>query len=408
MTIQPPNYHNCFVLLDDAREAGRAKLFQNPVAAVTALRVEDVKTALSEIETWLARGFHAAGYLTYEAGLAFEPRLMKSARPKRPAIPLVWFGIFDGFSDIDGRSFPATPAATPSALNTLAPEIDFDSYCDAFEHVKQLIAAGDIYQANLTFRCDLGCDTDPLSIYASLRPCAKAGYGGIVRQPGHWHLSFSPELFFEVTKHQITTRPMKGTARRRADPLEDRVAVDELRADPKQRAENLMIVDLLRNDVSRVARPGTVKVEGMFEVETYPTVHQMVSTIKAEMQAGRTSLDVLRALFPCGSITGAPKIRAMEILGELEASPRGIYTGSIGSLSPDGDSMFNVAIRTLSIADNARTAQLGLGSGVVADSDCEAEWLECLLKGRFADPNAGGGLTTEAESLIFARRSAPL
>ena len=176
---------------------------------------------------------------------------------------------------------------------------------------------------------------------------------------------------------------MKGTAQRGASPEEDRAAVEELASDPKQRAENLMIVDLLRNDLSRVARPGSVKVPKLFTVETYPTVHQMVSTVTAELEPGRDAVDVIRALFPCGSITGAPKLRAMEIIDELEDGPRGVYCGSIGRLRPNGDAAFNVAIRTLTIRDGGETARLGLGSGIVADSRAPSEWRECLAKGAF-------------------------
>ncbi len=194
---------------------------------------------------------------------------------------------------------------------------------------------------------------------------------------------FSPESFFALDRGRIVTRPMKGTARRFADAEEDAVAIAELAADPKQRAENLMIVDLLRNDISRIALAGSVEVPALFTVETYPTIHQMISVVEGRVRPGLGPDEVIRALFPCGSITGAPKLRAMEVIDEVERYGRGLYTGSIGHIAPDGSARFNVAIRTISVEDGARHGVLGLGSGVVADSRPDAEWQECLDKSRF-------------------------
>jgi len=202
-----------------------------------------------------------------------------------------------------------------------------------------------------------------------------------------WLLSLSPELFFALKDGRITTKPMKGTAERAGDPAEDARRIAHLQKDAKQRAENLMIVDLLRNDVSRVAQAGSVAVPDLFHVESYPTVHQMISTVTAQLAPGKTVADLLRAIYPCGSITGAPKIRAMEIIGDVEPEPRGIYTGSIGRIDANGDAAFNVAIRTLHLPKDATVATLGLGGGIVADSQVDEEWAECLAKGRFvADP----------------------
>ena len=218
----------------------------------------------------------------------------------------------------------------------------------------------------------------PLALYAALRQRARAGHGAIVFTGTHWLLSLSPELFFTLEGGKATTRPMKGTAPVDADP-------EAFRNDPKQRAENLMIVDLLRNDLSRVARTGSVKVPALFEVEPYPTLLQLTSTVTAELEDGLSAIDLLKSIYPCGSITGAPKIRAMEIIDGLEASPRGPYCGAIGRLAPDGSAAFNVAIRTLVLENGARSARLGLGSGIVADSEAGAEWRECLAKGRFVE-----------------------
>ena len=245
------------------------------------------------------------------------------------------------------------------------------------------IRAGDIYQANLTFPASVALPGDPLAAYAAIRPHAAAGYGALVRHDGRHILSFSPESFFSLAAGRIETRPMKGTARRLADPVADAEAIAALAADPKQRAENLMIVDLLRNDISRVTQPGSVRVPALFRVESYPTIHQMISIVEGRLREGLGPIDVLRALFPCGSITGAPKVRAMEVIREVEQAGRGVYTGSIGHIAPDGAAQFNVAIRTISLEMGQRQGRLGLGSGVVADSQADAEWQECLDKARF-------------------------
>ncbi len=205
---------------------------------------------------------------------------------------------------------------------------------------------------------------------------ARAGHGALVFTGAHWLLSGSPELFFTLENGRVTTRPMKGTAPPGSDPA-------ALRDDPKNRAENLMIVDLLRNDLSKLARTGSVEVPELFHVETYPTVLQMISTVTAELDEGRDAIDLLDAIFPCGSITGAPKIRAMEIIAGLEPEPRGVYCGAIGALAADGSARFNVAIRTLTLRAGGNVARIGLGSGIVADSDPDDEWRECLAKGVF-------------------------
>jgi para-aminobenzoate synthetase/4-amino-4-deoxychorismate lyase len=225
----------------------------------------------------------------------------------------------------------------------------------------------------------------PLALYAAIRARALAGHGALLFTGAHWLLSFSPELFFTLDEGRLTARPMKGTAVRRPGRTADEAAILALREDPKQRAENLMIVDLLRNDLSRVSKPGSVRVPRLFEIETYPTVHQMTSTIIAALEDGLGPVDVIEAIFPCGSITGAPKIRAMEIIADLEPGPRGVYTGAIGRLAPGGQASFNVAIRTLIVKAGGSKAAIGLGSGIVADSVAADEWRECLAKGKFVE-----------------------
>lgn len=367
-----------FVLLDDARPGGApARLYADPVEIVRADTPEQVLPALETLRAARGRGLDAAGYLRYEAAAALEPKLADLAAPG----PLLWFGLFAGHRTVATEDLLPDPAGAWAGKPQ--PTITRQAYAERFARVAELIAAGDIYQANLTFRAAVATAGSPGALYALLRGRAAAGYGALVATGAEWLLSFSPELFFALEGGTLSARPMKGTAVRDSDPAQDAAHAEALRTDPKQRAENLMIVDLLRNDLSRVARAGSVAVPQLFHVEHYPTVHQMVSEIRAEIAADKDAVDALAALFPCGSITGAPKLRAMAIIADTEEAPRGIYTGAIGRLDANGDAKFNVAIRTLSLAGGDSTALLGLGSGVVADSDPELEWQECLAKGAF-------------------------
>jgi len=370
-----------FVLLDDARsgKATPARLYRDPLEIVTAHDATSLAALLDRLATGHA---HWAGFLTYEAGLLLEGRLADRLRPAE--MPLAWFGRFDGFEEIAPEDVPALlPDAAGGWAGAPRPKIDRAGYDAALAKVQALISAGDIYQANLTIRAEVSTAGHPLALYAGLRQRAKAGFGGVIWTGEDWLLSLSPELFFALQDGKVTTKPMKGTSARGATPDEDAALIVRLQSDPKQRAENLMIVDLLRNDVSRVAEPGSVEVPQLFKVETYPTVHQMISTVTARLQPGKNAADVLRAIYPCGSITGAPKIRAMEVIDAVEETPRGIYTGSIGRVDPNGDAAFNVAIRTLHLPAGQSIATLGLGGGIVADSRVAEEWAECLAKGRF-------------------------
>ncbi|HEY0624176.1 aminodeoxychorismate synthase component I [Sphingomonas sp.] len=370
-----------FVLLDDARPGGAdARLYRNPVRIVTADRPEAVQPALDALDAARAEGLHAAGYLTYEAGHALEPKLAAPATSG----PLLWFGLFAGYETVPADDVPALlPDPAGAWVGRPRPGISRADYDAAFARVHDWIEAGDIYQANLSFRAAVRVLGDPLAAYAAIRVRAAAGYGGIVWTGADWLLSFSPELFFALREGELIARPMKGTTPRGATPEEDESAKAMLAVDPKQRAENLMIVDLMRNDLTRIAAPGSVKVPELFKVETYPTLHTMVSTVSARLAKDTSIGDVLAAAFPCGSITGAPKIRAMEVIGAVEPDARGPYTGSIGRIDANGDAAFNVAIRTLHLPGGGETASIGLGSGVVADSRAGEEWDECLAKGAF-------------------------
>jgi len=259
-------------------------------------------------------------------------------------------------------------------IGGVQPAIDEETFVATVNRIKRLIFEGDCYQVNFTFPLDFEWFGSPLALYARLRQRQPVRYGGFVGDAGQGLLSLSPELFLERRGDRLLTKPMKGTAPRSAPP-------EQLRDSEKDCAENLMIVDLLRNDLGRVAELGSVVVDRLFDVEEYPTLWQMVSEVSAKV-GGRSFGEILRALFPCGSITGAPKIRAMQIAAELERTERGIYTGALGWLAPDGDFRLNVAIRTLELGADGR-GKLGVGSGIVADSQPAAEWQECLLKSRF-------------------------
>ena len=370
-----------FVLLDDARPGGApARLYASPVEIVAASGEDDIVPALDRLRQARARGLHAAGFLTYEASEALEP----SAWPRAAGgeTPRLWFGLFEGY-----REIADVPVLLPDPAGAWAgapqPWITRDQYGAQFASVEELIAAGDIYQVNLTFRAWVRRAGGAGALYALLRSRAAAGYGAMIATGEQFLLSFSPELFFTVESGTLTARPMKGTAIRGTSADEDHTLAEALANDPKQRAENLMIVDLMRNDLSRVSRAGSVEVPQLFHVERYPTVHQMVSTVTATLDDGLDAIDALKSLFPCGSVTGAPKVRAMQIIGEVEGAARNIYTGSIGRLDANGDAMFNVAIRTLMLEPTSDAAVLGLGSGIVADSDMGEEWAECLAKGAF-------------------------
>lgn len=376
-----------FVLLDDARvaDASPTRLYSDPCEILCACRAEDVDSVLETARAAQRAGHHVAGFLSYEAGFAMEPKLANQLQARPPQTPLIWFGVFQRYHEIDSAAVAKLfPDPAGAWLGAVRPQVTRDDYGSAFDAVENFIAAGDIYQANLTFRAEAAYAGDPLALYAAIRSRAAAGYGGVVWTGKDWFLSFSPELFFALQDGRVTAKPMKGTAKRGRDVATDDRLATELREDPKQRAENLMIVDLLRNDLSRVARPASVAVPTLFSIESYPTVHQMISTVTADLDPEKDAFDLLRAIYPCGSITGAPKIRAMEIITEVESAPRGIYCGSIGRIDPSGDAAFNVAIRTFHLNEDRKRASLGLGSGIVADSAVRAEWAECLAKGEFA------------------------
>ncbi len=403
-----------FILLDDARRDGAAQahLFENPKQVFLAARPEEVAEVLERADAArIESGGMLAGYIAYETGLALEERLIPLADARSGAMgPLVWLGLFDAAKEIPAGDVPrwlAGQGKGPASIGPMTPQLSTGGYIAAFERLQEAIRAGDIYQVNLTYPLLGSYRGDPISLYAALRPAAQAGYGGILFDGSHYLLSLSPELFVSLKSGQARVKPMKGTRPRVADPQADQAMAEELAGSVKDKAENLMIVDLMRNDLSRVAEPGSVEVEGLYDVETYPTVHQMVSTVHARVQQGKGAIELVRAIFPCGSITGAPKIRAMELINQVEGSARGAYCGAIGRIDANGDAAFNVAIRTLRltpIENGQGTAQLGVGSAIVADSDAMGERRESEIKAGFlraSSSELGAPSFDLIESMLF-------
>lgn len=352
-------------------------LFEAPQTVIRADSPAGVGPALAAMQAAQARGCWLAGYLSYELGFALDPRLF-ALMPARREMPLILMGVFDG-------PRPAPPLPGPGGCITAPrPLWDRARYDAAIAAVHAYIEAGDTYQINLTFPMEADCAGDPLALYAALAARQPVGEGAFVDLGGPLVLSRSPELFFAVdAAGRIETRPMKGTAPRGSGRADAEAARALARSD-KNRAENLMIVDLLRNDISRICHPGSVHVPSLFAIESYATVHQMVSTVAGQLRPGVGLAQILGALFPCGSITGAPKIRAMEIIAELEAAPREVYCGAIGWVDPAGQMRFSVAIRSPWMTREGRL-RLNVGGGIVHDSRAGSEWEEALCKAAYLD-----------------------
>lgn len=373
------------ILLENGPNQSPA-LFDAPRALIRADAASDVDRALDALDRARAGGHWTAGYASYELGYALEPRL-RHLMPDGRMMPLIHFGVYDAPASA-GEILARAAAQAPQAwLSDATPGWTAARHGQAVARIHDYIVAGDIYQANLTMPMRARQTGPTLGLYGALRARQPVAHGAYLAMPDSHHiLSRSPELFFATDADgRIETRPMKGTAPRASNPAHDAALRMELQTSIKNRAENLMIVDLLRNDISRICLPGSVRVPQLYQVESYATVHQMVSHVVGQIRPDLPPSSVFRALFPCGSITGAPKIRAMEIIRQLEAEPRGVYCGAIGWIGPDGSSSFNVAIRTLTLDDGAAT--FGVGGGIVADSTAAGEYEEALWKARFATLN---------------------
>ena len=384
MTARAPTHHELppFVLLQDD-VVGVRRTFAKPLKILQAHNAAELEAALIEMDAARHEGKWLAGYFSYEAGYVLEEKLAPIL-PDNRSVPLLLMGIFESADISSFRPKERANPAPPAPLIHARPLWTRDEYKVRFDQLHKHIAYGDCYQANLTFPIEAEWEGDPIALFHTLTERQPVRHGGIVHLGGSMILSRSPELFFSIDADGwIETRPMKGTAKRGKTVEEDKAIREGLARDGKNQAENRMIVDLLRNDISRITAVGSLEVPELFKVETYPTLHQMISRIRAKLLPDLTLRDIFAALFPCGSITGAPKIRAMEILHDLEEFPRNIYCGSIGWIAPDGQMSFNVAIRTVTLHDDGR-AVFNVGGGIIFDSEADSEYDECLLKARFA------------------------
>lgn len=365
------------------RQNGEWLYFSDPLRVISVQALEGVIPALREIERIVQEeNCHAAGFLSYEAAPAFDDALRIRADETRNAFPLLWFGLYpaprlvtlpEPFDQTQGK------AASPKPALTWSPTIDRESYNAAIARIKDRIAHGRTYQVNYTMRLQTDFDADAWNFFLHLAQ-TQNNHAAYVNAGRFVIASASPELFFQLDGGTIACRPMKGTTRRGRTTLEDREQARWLKGSEKNRAENVMIVDMIRNDLGRIAKVGSVHVPELFTVEKYPTLWQMTSTVRAETNASLT--EIFKALFPCASITGAPKVSTMRIISELETTPRRIYTGSIGYIAPNRKATFNVAIRTALVDRETRTAEYGVGGGIVWDSTSADEYAEALLKAR--------------------------
>ncbi|WP_341201292.1 aminodeoxychorismate synthase component I [Planomicrobium okeanokoites] len=364
-----------YLLFEFQNEQGNIEplAFSEPVRILQTRVLSEVPSIIEEINQATERGYYAAGFVSYEAAPAFQPE-MKTR--EIASLPLLWFGIY---KNPDDRKESLSDSETYSVGDwKLAGSPG--NYKNGITSIKNAIAEGHTYQVNYTERLHADFSGSDFAFYRQLARNQQAGYGAYLNIGDYSILSASPELFFKVQNGKLTTKPMKGTAPRGRTLDEDKMHIAKLRASEKERAENLMIVDLLRNDMSRLAKRGSVKVDKLFEVETYPTVHQMTSTITAELTPDLTMMDWFKALFPCGSITGAPKISTMETIAALESTPREVYCGAIGYITPAKDAVFSVPIRTVVVDKETNRARYGVGGGVTWDSTSEGEFKELQTK----------------------------
>ncbi|WP_271853199.1 aminodeoxychorismate synthase component I [Planococcus maritimus] len=347
--------------------------FSEPHTVLEAHSLGDVAAVFEQVDHYTSQGYYAAGYVSYEAAPAFHPEM---AVHEGAEMPLVWFGIYKE---------PQVPKASSEAAYEVSDwtlEGSIPEYKEGIQKIRQAIEEGDTYQVNYTERLTAGFKGDTKAFYEQLARNQQADYSAYLDIGRHQILSASPELFFRIDGSRIRTKPMKGTAPRGRTSWEDESILDVLLESEKERAENLMIVDLLRNDMSRLAKPGTVQVPRLFEAEKYPTVHQLTSTVEGELPEGLTVFDWFEALFPCGSITGAPKVSTMRYIAGLEQTPREVYCGAIGYITPEKNAVFNVPIRTVVIDQDQSTARYGVGGGITWDSTSEGEYGELLTKAR--------------------------
>ncbi|NEY21071.1 aminodeoxychorismate synthase component I [Bacillus ginsengihumi] len=367
-------HRNPLLLFEFMNEKGEQSpiLFTQPTNIIVAYTIDEVLPCMLKIQEAVADGFFAAGYVSYEAAPAFDASY--HVRPDHQ-LPLLWFGIFQ-----ESSVYERTESQGSYKVSEWKPSIYGDQYHDGILKIKEAIRQGDTYQVNFTTRMHAHFEGDDFSFYQKLAKDQDSNYCAYLNIGDYRILSASPELFFRWDGKKITTKPMKGTTARGKTRKEDEENATWLFHSEKNRAENIMIVDLLRNDLGNIAKTGTVKVEKLFDIEQYPTVLQMTSTITAMTKENTSITDIFSALFPCGSITGAPKISTMRLISELEDSPREVYCGAIGYIRPQGEAVFNVPIRTVTIDAENGHAVYGVGGGITWDSTTKDEYDEIVTK----------------------------
>jgi para-aminobenzoate synthetase / 4-amino-4-deoxychorismate lyase len=368
----------------------RLRRFHDPVEIVEAACAGDVIPALDRLATLVEEGCTVAGYVAYEAAAAFDTAMVTHAVGDAPVL---WFAAYERWDDL---SVPACGAETGAAL-AWESSLDDAAFGSSLDRIREYISAGDTYQVNFTFPLSVDYSGEVLPLFYRLCRGQEGAYQTYIDTGRSSILSLSPELFFRLDGSRLTTRPMKGTAKRGLSAASDREQAEALARSEKDRAENVMIVDLVRNDMGRISETGTVQVERRFDVERYPTLWQMTSTITSETHA--TVPDIFAALFPSGSVTGAPKIRTMEIIRELESGPRGVYCGAVGWWGPDRQAEFNVAIRTATVDNEAGRMTYPVGAGITWESASDSEYEECLLKAKVL--NEVGSKFELLESLLW-------
>lgn len=359
-------------------QQNRSLFFQDPLHWIEVRHLDQLPAAFAKIDEALAQGHWIAGYFSYECGYHWEPTAYPHYQPKSNSLPLAAFGIYA--EPTLCMPFSQRPPHEVG-LTDLAVSLTPEQYTRQFEQTQRYISAGDTYQLNLTAEVYAPYTDDPAELFAHMMAAQPVDLGAMLHVGAHHILSASPELFFHQRDRQIVVRPMKGTAPRGSTPSEDDRLAHSLAADEKNRAENVMIVDLLRNDLGRIAEFGSVHPEKLFSVERLPSLLQMTSEIRATLRPEITPYRLFAAIFPSGSIIGAPKVHSMQLIRGLEQRDRGVYTGAIGFWSPHGEALFSVAIRTAVLQSGRLT--MGIGSGVVADSIATSEYNECLLKADF-------------------------
>ncbi|MES9738002.1 aminodeoxychorismate synthase component I [Peribacillus frigoritolerans] len=358
----------------DKQGDSRPLYFANPKKVITAHSIEDVLPQFQKVQEAIEQGNYAAGYVSYEAAPAFEQSFKVKDGAK---MPLLWFGIFD-------KPEAEIPEKMTGAFHLAEwqSETDSNAYRSGFQRIKSEIKKGNTYQVNYTMRLQSQFEGDDFAFFERLKRAQRSNYSAYLNVGSHRILSASPELFFRWEDGQLITRPMKGTVKRGTTLKGDQLNAEWLSASEKNQAENYMIVDLLRNDLGMIAEPGSVEVPQLKAIEKYPTVWQMTSTITADTNPGTTIIDIFKALFPCGSITGAPKIKTMEIIADIENSAREVYCGAIGFITPESEAVFNVPIRTVVIDKETGKAEYGVGGGITWDSELSEEYDEAFLKAK--------------------------